>query len=404
MARLVRLMVAFAALAGIVAALVWALSPAPVPVDVATVERGPLVVTVSDEGHTRIREIYTISAPVAGKVARSPRDVGDRVIAGETLVATILPVDPTLLDVRTRREREAAVEAAEAAVDLAEAELVQAEARHEFALGDLRRAMSLVERGTITQRQFEERELDVVAAQAALGTARATLAMRRQELASAEARLLSPGEPAENGPDEPVRVPSPIGGVVIEVPVESEQVVAAGTPLIRIGDPDDLEVVVDLLSHEAVAVAPGARAWIDGWGGPRIEAVVRRIAPAARTEISALGIEEQRVEVILDLVDGELAAKRLGHNFRVIAHVVTAEVEDAVRVPISALFREGGTWSAFVVRNGTAGLVPLEIGRRNDRFAEVVAGLDAGDVVITHPGDAVADGVRVEPRRIEPAG
>jgi len=402
MARLVRWLFAIAALSGIAAALLWALWPAPVPVDVARAERGDLVVTVSDEGRTRIREIYTVSAPVAGKVARSPRDIGDRVVAGETLVATILPVDPTLLDVRTRRELEAAVEAAVAAVDLAEAELVQAEARHEFALNDMKRAISLVERGTITERQFQERELDVVAAQAALGTARATLAMRRQELESARARLLAPGQDGGTGADAPVRVPSPIGGVVIEVPVESEQVVAAGTPLIRIGDPADLEVVVDLLSHEAVAVAPGGRAWIDGWGGPRVEARVRRVAPAARTEVSALGIEEQRVEVILDLLDGEGVAGRLGHNFRVIAHVVTAEVEDAVRVPVSALFRDDGTWSAFVVEDGTARLVPLGIGARNERLAEVLSGLEAGDVVVTHPGDAVAEGVRVEPRRIAP--
>lgn len=404
MARLVRWLVGIAAVAGVAAALSWALWPAPVPVDLATVERGDLVVAVSDEGVTRIREVYTVSAPVTGQVARSPLEEGDAVTAGETLVATLAPGAPDPLDLRTRRERQAAVEAAEAAVDLAEAELKEAEARRDFAANDLKRAMSLAARGTITQRQLEERQLEVSATQAALDTARAALAMRRKELASARARLLSPGQPAGVEEFEPVRVLAPTSGIVISVPVESEQVVAAGTPLVEIGDPDDLEVVVDLLSTEAVAVAPGARGWIDGWGGPRVPATVRRVAPAARTEISALGIEEQRVEVILDLQDGDGKAGRLGHNYRVIAHVVVAEVEDGVLVPLSALFRDEGAWAAFVVADGVARQVRLQLGERNDRLAEVLSGLEPGDVVVTHPGDAVADGVRVAPRRIAPAG
>lgn len=388
-----------ALLAGIVAVLVWAFWPAPVGVDIAEAVRRPLVVSVSDEGTTRIREIYTVSAPVGGKVTRSPREVGDVVEAGKTLLATIEPSEPAFLDIRSLSELSAAVAAAEAGVVLAAAELTQAKARRTFAESDLKRAKSLLERKTISAREFEERALELANAQADVGTAEAAAQMRRRELESARARLIQPGSVRKAvGATCCVRVASPIDGVVIDIPVESEQVVAAGTALIRLGDPEDLEIVVELLSHEAVRVSPGARAFIDGWGGPRLAATVRRVAPAAVTEISALGIEEQRVEVVLDL--DEASTERLGHNFRVIAHVVVDEAADALTIPLGALFRREGEWAAFAVRDGVARLTELQTGKRSDTLVEVLSGLAEGDTVVVHPSDAVTDGRSVAQRQL----
>lgn len=404
MRTILRRLLAALVIAAIGAALVWALWPEPVAVDLATATRGPLVVTVSDEGEARIREVYTVSAPVGGKVTRSPREEGDTVRAGETVVARIEPSEPAFLDIRTLGELSAAVAAAEAAVTLADAELSQAEARLTFAVNDQKRAASLVERKTIAPREFEERSLEVTDAEAAVSTARAAAEMRRRELDSARARLIQPGVAALPPREDErccVTVRAPTDGVVIEVPVESEQVVAAGTPLIRLGDPADLEVVVDLLSHDAVRVTPGARAFIDGWGGPRIPARVRRIAPAARTEISALGIEEQRVEVILDLEAEPGETRRLGHNYRVIASVVVWEADDALTVPLGALFRENGGWATFVVaQDGTARLRPVTIGERSDAKVQILDGLKESERVVVHPSDRVTDGVRVTQREI----
>jgi len=403
MAKVWRRIVGVLFVAAIALALGWALWPAPVGVDLVAVTRQPLVVSVSDEGTARIREVYTVSAPVGGKVTRSPREVGDMAVAGETLLATIEPSEPAFLDIRSLAELSAAVAAAEAAVALAEAELNEAQARETFAEADVKRAKSLLERNTIAAREFEERDLALTAARAAVGTAEAAAQMRRRELESARARLIQPGAAAKaRGETCCVRVFAPIDGVVIDIPVESEQVVAAGTALIRLGHPEDLEIVVDLLSHEAVRVAPGARAFIDGWGGPRLDATVRRVAPSAETEISALGIEEQRVEVVLDL--DEPAGGRLGHNYRVIAHVVIDEAPDALVAPLGALFRQNGEWAAFVDEDGVARLRVLETGKRSDTLVEILSGIETGERVIVYPSDTVADGKRIEQRHLDPRG
>lgn len=394
-----RTLYAALALAG-VALVVWLLRPAPVGVDTAAVVRKPLIATVSDEGVTRIREVYHVSSPLTGEVERSPREAGDYVTAGETVLAVLHPVDPTFVDERSRRELEATAAAAEAAVALADARVIEAEARHTFALSDVARAKRLRASNTISARVLEERELAASAALAALGSARAEAAMRRRESESAQARLLQPSavriEPGT--PECCITVHAPTDGVVIEVAIESEQVVVAGTELMRIGDPSDIEIMVDLLSREAVKVPDGARGWIDGWGGPRLDATVRRVDPAARTEISALGLEEQRVEVILDL-DGPIEPdNRLGHNYRVIAHIVVDEVADALTVPLSALFRTDGAWTVFVVEDGTARLRGVEIGLRSTTDAEVRTGLTEGETVVIHPSDAVENGTRIEQR------
>jgi len=383
---------------GIVALIVWALLPQPVPVDMAAIRRGPLEVTVEDEGITRIREVYTVSAPIGGKMLRSPREVGDDVAANKTLVAEIEPTAPTFLDVRSQRVAEAAVQAAQAAVDLADAQIKQAKSQLEFAQNDLRRAEELAASKTISARTLEKAKLDVDSAEAAVASAVATLEVRRRELESARARLIQPNE-INAGVRSAVQVRSPIDGVVLKIVAESEQVVQPGAPLVEIGAPGDLEIAVDFLSRDAVRIKPGAPARIESWGGDKILAArVKRIEPTGFTKVSALGIEEQRVKVILDFTGPESEWRQLGHGYRVIARVVVWHSDDVLQVPLGALFREGENWAAFVVADGRAQRRIVTIGERNLHAARVVDGLKVGEQVVLHPSDRVHDGVRVEPR------
>jgi HlyD family secretion protein len=383
---------------GILALITWALWPQPVPVDMAAIKRGPLEVTVEDEGITRIHDVYTVSSPILGKMLRSPREVGDKVVADKTLVAEIEPVAPTFLDVRSQRVNEAAVHAAQAAVDLAEAKIKEANSQLEFAKSDLRRAEELAASKTISARTLEKAKLDVDSAEAAVASAKATLEVRRRELESAKARLIQPGE-ANGGERSAVQVRSPIDGVVLKIIAESEQVVQPGAPLIEIGNPADLEIAVDFLSRDAVRIKPGAPARIESWGGDKIlNARVKRIEPTGFTKVSALGIEEQRVKVILDFTGPESEWRKLGHGYRVIARVVVWHHNDALQVPLGALFREGENWAVFVVADGRAQRRPVKIGQRNLHAARVLGGLKLGEQVVLHPSDRVHDRVRVEPR------
>ncbi|GAB4226607.1 MAG: HlyD family efflux transporter periplasmic adaptor subunit [Methyloligellaceae bacterium] len=380
---------------------VYALLPQPVLVDVETVSRGELRVTVDEEGETRIREIYAVSSPIDGKVLRSPREVGDAVKKDETIVAIIEPAEPSFLDVRRRRELEAAVAAARAAVRLAESEVRRAKSELKFAEKDLARTRALAERGTISQRTLEKAELEVEVRRAALAEAIATLELREKELESAKARLIGPQDRDVIASEESccIEVRAPIDGVVLRIDRESEQVVKAGDPLLQIGDPRDLEIVVDLLSTDAVKVKPGADAVVEGWGGREpLRARVRRIEPAAFTKISALGIEEQRVNTILDFTDPKESLPPLGHGFRVFVRITVWSGENVLRVPLGALFREGSAWAVFSVVDGKAQLVRVQIGHRNSTHAEVLAGLAENTPVIVHPSDRVADGVAVEVR------
>jgi HlyD family secretion protein len=382
---------------GIVALIAWALWPQPVPVDMAAITKGPLEVTVEDEGVTRIREVYTVSAPILGRMLRSPREVGDEVVADKTLVAEIAPTAPTFLDVRSQRVNEAAVQAAQAAVDLAEAQIKQAKSQLEFARSDLRRAEELAASKTISARALDKARLDVDSAEAAVASAVATLEVRRRELESARARLIQPGE--VNAGARSVEVRSPINGVVLKIVAESEQVVLPGAPLIEIGDPGDLEIAVDFLSRDAVRIKPGAPARIESWGGDKtLAARVKRIEPTGFTKVSALGIEEQRVKVILDFTGPESEWRQLGHGYRVIARVVVWHSDDVLQVPLGALFREGENWAVLVVADGRAQRRIVKIGERNLHAARVVDGLKVGEQVVLHPSDRVHDGVRVEPR------
>ncbi len=376
--------------------------PEQVPVDIHALATGPLEVTVNADGMTRIKDVYDVSAPVSGRVLRSPVAIGEQVVAGETVVARIEPGEPAFLDERARAQAEATVAQAQAALALAEANVRAAEADLNNAQKSFDRVLTLHDRNAASDAQLEQAEvaLDVAAAQ--FDSALATRKMRESEVAAAEAVLIEPDgreDVPADATDCCITLLAPVSGQVLSVENESARPVAAGTPLLTIGPKTDLEITVDLLSTDAVRIAPGARAYVERWGGEgALGAKVREIEPAAFTKISALGIEEQRVKVLLDFTTPEADRPALGHNYRVYLRIVEWSGEDVLGVPISALFREDGDWAVFTVSEGTAALTTVEIGRRNTDLAEVLGGLASGDRVITHPSDRVAEGVLVVDR------
>jgi HlyD family secretion protein len=397
-----RRLLATAAVIGLAAAgLAYAFWPSPVIVDLAPVARGSLEVAIAGEGKTRIKEIYAVSTPVAGRVLRLQVHAGDAVKANDTVVAVIQPAEPTFLDVRARAQAEAAVLAAEAAKALAEAELAQVNAELSFARSDLERSRTLARRDTIARRELERAELEVQTREAVVATARAAVSQADAELQSARAVLIQPGQ--HDAAACCIEVRSPESGQVLRVLSESEAVVTAGTPLLEIGDPGDLEIVVDLLSADAVRVKPGAAVYINHWGGDTtLAGRVRLVEPSGFTKVSALGIEEQRVNVVIDFADPPQKWLGLGDAFRVDLRIVVWHAADILKIPVSALFREREDWAVFVAVDGRAQRRRVVIGERNSTEAEVTAGLTADDVVIMHPSDRVEDGVRVEARVVMP--
>jgi HlyD family secretion protein len=390
-------------LASIILALVgavgWALWPQPIPVDVGMVVRGPMEVTVEDEGIARVRELYTVSSPVLGKLRRPHIKVGDGAVKDRTVVALIEPVDPSFLDLRSQQVQDAVIEAARAAVDLADAQLRQAKAQAEFARTELERTRTLMARQTTSERSLDQARLNLATAEAAVASAAANLDLRRHEFEQAEASRIQPGaSPLRRAPCC-VEIAAPASGRVLRILVESEQVVQSGQPLLEIGDTQDLEIAVDLVSRDAVRVVQGAAARLENWGGEgALQARVARIEPLGFTKISALGIEEQRVRVILDLTESRERYGRLGHGFRVIARVSVWRAEDIVRIPLGALFRQGENWATYVVTEGRATLRLLGIGERNLREAQIVSGLSPGEKIVLHPSDRLFDGARVTAR------
>jgi HlyD family secretion protein len=388
---------AFIALAGVLA---WLFRPQPVSVDLATVVRGPLQVSVSDDGETRVRDMFVVSAPLTGHMRRIELEAGDRVIAGETVIARIEPSDPSFLDRRSEAELRAGIRASEAARVHAAAELRRAQAERDFSVTELNRYEGLAASRTISQNDLESARRRARTAEAAVDEAVAGLRVRESELDQAKARLLAPGKGADPHADcDCIIVKSPVSGNVLQVLAESEGIVASGTPLVEIGDPGKLEVVTDLLSTEAVKVRTGQRALIEGWGGDdALEGVVRRVEPYGFTKVSALGVEEQRVKVIIDITEPAERWRHLGHGYRVEPRIVLWESNDVLKVPLSSLFRHGGEWAVFVSRDGRARLQALAIGKMNGIDAVVLEGIAAGDAVVVHPSDRVSDGARIEPR------
>jgi len=381
--------------------LVFAFRPQPVPVDLADVTRGRLTVTVDEEGETRVRDVFVLSAPVAGRVRRIVIEVGDQVEAGQTVVAQIEPVDPTLLDARSETEAQAAVRAAEAELD--------------FAKRELDRQKQLSERGVASARDLDAAEKAHRTASASLENARAAL----------QAHTIARTARKAGAKDEEcvcVPVVAPVSGRVLRVVRESAGVVTPGEALLEIGDPRDLEIRVDLLSADAVRVEPGQDALIEQWGGGDVlHARVRRVEPYGFTKISALGIEEQRVNVILDFTDPPEKWQRLGHGYRVETRIVLWRGDDVVKLPLSALFRgdngvqhgkdaaatsdaaqreaEAADWAVFVEKKNHARLRPVSRGHSNGLEVEITQGLEPGEQVVLHPSDRVVEGVGVETRR-----
>lgn len=374
-------------IAAIVAAIAYALRPQPVQVDIQEIVRGPMEVTIDAEGKTRIRERFVVSSPVSGRVLRIDLEPGDRVRAGQTVIATVLPADPTPLDARTRAEATARVDQAEAALRRAEANRNQIAEEFDFADTQLGRYEELVEDGLVPRERFDTVRADARRLREALNTAEFDVQNAERAVDVARAALVETGTAVEGDP--PVTVRSPIDGVVLRRVRESEAVVPMGEPLVEIGDTANLEIVADLLSADAVRTEPGDRVLIEEWGGgSTLEGRVRRIEPSGFTKLSALGVEEQRVNVVIDFVDREEAGRQLGDAYRVEVRIVTWETEDTLKAPTSSLFRDrNNAWAVFAVVDGLAEQRPVEIGQRNGLEAQVLSGLTEGDRVIAHPGD-----------------
>jgi HlyD family secretion protein len=384
----------------LVLALAWLFRPDAVPVDLGAAERGPLTVAVSDEGETRVRDVYVVSAPLPGRMQRIEVEAGDAVVADSTVVARIEPGDPAFLDVRSAAEARAGVDAAAAARTHAEAQVSRAEAELDFARAELERMRALARSHTVSANDLDSAERRAKTAVAALAEAQAQRRVRESEYQVARARLLSPATSRKHGGAcDCVEVRSPVSGTVLRVVTESEGVVQAGAPLLEVGSPEQLEVVVDLLSADAVRVEPGQRVIIEAWGGELpLAGRVRRVEPFGFTKVSALGIEEQRVNVVIDITEPRERWLRLGHGYRVEPRIVLWEASDVLRVPLSALFRQGEQWAVFVEQGGRAVLREVEIGQGNGLEAEVRSGLEAGERVVLHPGDRVSPGARLVER------
>ncbi len=384
------LVLALAAAAG-----AYFFAPRPVEVDAGPVTRGAMRVTVDDDGETRVRERYAVAAPVSGQLGRIELDPGDAVAEGDVLARVAAAALP-LLDARAVARAEAAAAMAEEAVVRAAAARDGAESEAERAAKEFARAGVLHGKGNLADAAFEAAEAAHRGAAHALAAAESALKMARFDAEQARAALLYAAGGAPAAPVVEVR--SPASGRVLRVREPSARDVMAGTVLLEVGDPSALELRVDVLSQDAVKIEPGAQAIIEHWGGEgELAARVRRVEPSGYTKVSALGVEEQRVDVIADF-DEPAAAAALGDGYRVEARIVVWEAGEVLRVPAGALFRAGDGWGVYRVEGGVARLVGVEVGRDNGEVAEIRSGLAEGDEVILHPGDRVSDGARVRIR------
>ncbi len=388
-----RNVIALALAVAVLAALAgWALRPRPVLVDSAVVARGVFEQVVADDGRTRARDRYTVSAPLAGRLERIALKAGDAVERG-AVVAVLAPADPAFLDARTLRELQERLGAAQAQQQRSRAELARVAALRDQARADYERQDRLARDGFVSATAREQAQLALQSAQRAWEAARFGEDAAGHDVAQARAALVQVRSGQSAGA---WNITSPVRGAVLRVVQESEAVVAAGAPLIEIADARGLEAVVDVLSQESVLIRPGMPARLElGPGVQPLAARVRRVEPAAFTKVSALGIEEQRVNVVLDFEEPLDRIPTLGDGFRVDAQIVTERIEDAVKVPLGALFREGAGWAVFAIEGGRAVKRPVVAPRRNAREAQVESGLRAAERVVVYPPDAVRDGVRV---------
>ncbi len=371
----------------------WALQPRPIAVEVAEVERGPFEQTIVDDGKTRVRDRYVIAAPLAGRVARITLEAGDRVRQDE-VVALLTPTAPAFLDARTAGELRERVGAAQAQLARAKAETLKVLAQRDQARADLARQAKLAGEGFVSATAREQAELALRTAERAVDAARFAVEAAEHDLAQAKAAL---ARYRSGDPTAKWEVTSPVNGSVLKVIQKSESPVGLGAPLLEVADARSLEAVVDVLSQDAVAIRPGMRARVElGQGVAPVPALVRLVEPAAFTKVSALGVEEQRVNVILDFAGPLDQVWTLGDAYRVEAHIVIHRDEDALKVPVGALFREGEGWAVFAVRDDVVDKRAVRVPRRNGVEAKIEDGLQAGERVVVYPSDALRAGARIE--------
>jgi HlyD family secretion protein len=390
--------VRFLVVAGIVAAiLAVALWPQAADVDIAPVARGPMQVTIDEEGETRVRERFVVSAPVMGRIERIELEPGDPVVRGKTVVARLTPAAAPLIDPRSQAELTAAVEAARAAVGQAQAERDRATAARVRAQSTARRLEALLTSGAISGDELEAAQTTLKTAEDAARAADFSVARAEHELQLARARL----RPSTAGGGT-VTVIAPVNGVVLKRLRESASVVPVGEPLLEIGDPASLEIVSDLLSTDAVRVSRGDAVLIEQWGGGHpLQGRVRRVEPSGFMKVSALGVEEQRVNVIVDFADDRESAT-LGDGYRVEVRIIVWRDESVLKAPVGSLFRRGDAWAAFVVDGDRVRQQAVQLGQRNDREAQVLQGLSEGQRLVVHPPDTLLDGMRVRLRQPVP--
>ncbi len=383
----------------IIGILVWALRPPSIEVDIATVTRGPFRKTIEEDGKTRVRDRYIVAAPVAGQLLRIALKAGDPVQTDMRL-AVIVPRAPELLDVRTEQELSERVGAAEAERLHTMAMVERAQATLKQARADQERSSKLADKGVISLDKLEHDQTEVEIKQKELQAAHFDDQATMHQVEMARAALQRFRQDAQgNGRDQQWDIRSPVAGRVLRVIQESEAVVESGEPLLEIAEPKALEVVVDVLTTDAVSIQPNAPVWLDCGGGMApLEGRVRRVEPRAFTKISALGVEEQRVNVMIDFVSPPDPRRNLGDAYRVDAEIAVLSVADTILVPTSALFRTRKQWAVFTVNQGRAHKRDVQIGARTGREASVDNGLEPGERVIVYPPDAVQDGSRVKAR------
>jgi HlyD family secretion protein len=383
----IRLLIGVLIVAAIVTLAMW---PEAVTVDVATATMEPMQVSIDEDGETRVRQRFVISAPVAGRVDRIELEPGDPVTREKTVVARMAPVSSSLLDPRTRAELNAAVEAARAAVGQAQAERERATAALERVRSSEARQRALFDGGAIPRDTLEAAQTEVQTAEEAARAAGFAVQGAEYQLQQARARLQTPQRSGAA-----IEIRSPIDGVVLKRFRESSAVVAPGEPLLEIGDARQIEIVADLLSTDAVRVAPGAEVLIEQWGGGHtLRGRVRRVEPSGFMKVSALGVEEQRVNVIIDFADPS-TGRALGDGYRVEVRIITWQEANALTVPAGCLFRQHDGWAVFVVEDGIARLQAVQLGQRNQNVGQILSGISAGQILVLHPPDTLTDGMRV---------
>jgi HlyD family secretion protein len=393
-----RKLIPYAIGGGLLLLVVMGLRPKPVPVELATVSRGPLTVSVLEEGKTRIRHRYMISPPMGGFLNRVDLRAGARIEAGKTVLASIKPQSSTLLDPRAQAESEARVNALEAARSQRETQIERAREALDLAKKERDRALELKKTGAISAREWDAADSQVNVLTREFNAAQFALQVSEFELKQARAALMQVQSPASSDA-EPFEILSPVDGFVLNIFEESARVMPAGTPIMEVGDTNDLEAEIELLSSDAVAVQPGAEVSIEQWGGGKpLRGRVSMVEPGGYTKISSLGVEEQRVKVRVDFIDPLPAGTFLGDRYRVEARIVTWHAENVLQVPTGALFRRGGDWMTFLYEGGKARLTKVEIEHNSGVAAEIRSGLSEGQRVIVHPPDAVADDAKVSPR------